>query len=336
MEDLIGIYTKIKLNINNQIIITYYTYDGILHTEEFQLLDIKRFYNIYVKKKNTFSLIPFYSSQQIIKSITFKEKNKPIYFNPYVDEHTFKKYPEFKQHMDYIFNSIEKTLKDKEKILIKYMERIENVSYDELFFTEKQKEEFTIFFKMLVKELSQYAKEKGFNTNLKLISTGATSMVYEIGDKIIKIGKPRRVPYIPYCEFLLQPIVNRIFEFDGYPIHIEITQKVSTLDNEDGFAIYSNDERFLEIVSILKRRLYKIGLKCCDLHPGNVGILLNDNKIHYDPISFYTATDEVTSIQNNNHHKILQKGNYVVIDLDSIEIEDQNKYTQYLKKIKTK
>ena len=84
---------------------------------------------------------------------------------------------------------------------------------------------------------------------------------------------------------------------------------------------------------MLKNNLKEIGLNSDDLHPGNVGILLKDNKIHFDDIFYDTSPPTTTSITNNNNYKILSRGNYVIIDLDSLEIEDEEKYNNYLESI---
>ena len=79
--------------------------------------------------------------------------------------------------------------------------------------------------------------------------------------------------------------------------------------------------------------LKSIGLKYYDFHTGNIGILLNDNKIHYDGVEIDVGNDNITSILNNNNLKILKKGNFVIIDLDSLVIKNIKKYSNYLRSI---
>lgn len=339
MDNLLDIYTKIKLRTGSSIIVTYYSNDGNKYTEEFSLFDISVLKNVpYISIRNDSGKlinISFMSPETIIESITFKGYNKPIYFNPHLStfNNPFTNYEQLKKIMENLFIKDESALTRRNKIINTYLAKYGNVLYDDLFFSKKQKEEFEVFFQMLVNELSAYAQKNNFDSNLKKVCSASTSIIYEIGDKIIKIGKPRRTPTIPYCEYILQPIINRDFEFNGYPIHIEVTQKVFALDNKDGYASESEDERFLEITSTLSTKLYSIGLTSDDLHPGNVGILLSDNKIHFESIPFDTGSDKTTSIDNNNSLRILPKGNFVIIDLDSLTIEDQEKYSNYLKTI---
>lgn len=341
MNNLIDIYTKLKLHVDNEIIITYYTNDGNKHIEEVILLDIIDFSHIVITSINKTQLtrkITFFSKENIIESISFKYSKKTIYQNPYLTTYNnpFKHFEQLQTIINHTFNIEQSTFQKRKEQIMQYLRLDTKLKYEDLFFSQKQKEEFETFFCLIVKELQAYAIKNGYEPDLKKICTGSTSIVYELGDKIIKIGKPRRHKTIPYCEFILQPILNRILEFDDYPIHLEVTQKTLVLDNQDEHAHLSEDERFQEAVSILSRNLYSIGLSSNDLHPGNIGILLKKNKIHYDEIAFDTADSNATSISNNNNFRILPKERCVIIDLDDIIIENKEKYYQYLDSISLK
>lgn len=343
MDNLLDIYTKLKLRIGCDIIVTYYRF-GKKYNNTITLLDICEFvYLLGSTKYNDLLNIDFFGSDTIIESIKVFGSSLPIYYNPYASEDIFNGFSidnnciqEIRRKMlgdEFINSNYEVVSKyiARDTLVEKYIARDSNIHYNDLFFSEKQKDEFELFFDMLIQELSRYAKKKGLDGNLKFICAGTTSLIYEIGDKIIKIGKPRRCNYIPYCEYLLQPIINRDFSFDGYPIHVEVTQKVLVLENIDGCAIHSDDERFNDIVAELSKILYSRGLSMKDLHPGNVGILLEDNKIHFDEINFDTGCEVTTSIESNNNLNILRKGRFVIIDLDCLKIDDIIKYTEYLK-----
>lgn len=339
MDNLIDVYTRLKLKIGSIINIVYYTKDGTKHTEEFYLLDIAYFSHIWVIKEETNMIdIPFISKECIIESITFKENNYPVYINTFLKQsnnyNPFDNYEQIDLFMNQKIECNQEKLKERKKHINSYLAKMEYIEYDDLFFSDKQKEEFELFFSIIIKELSEYAKANNLNSDLTHIFTGTTSIVYSLGDKIIKIGKPRRTPVIPYCEYILQPIINRTLEFDGYPIHIEITQKVYVF--EEGYTFNENTDTikyFQSMKSFLEAKLKKIGLRCDDIILENIGILLEDNKIHFPSITFDTSSSQVTSIENNNNLKILPKGKPVIIDLDCIEIEDIKKYTKYLKKI---
>ena len=270
----------------------------------------------------------------MIESIIIKNSNKPIYFNPYVNKDIFEGLYIKKGYTENIEQSLlgktNLNLEDREKFIQKYKAKESNFEYDELFFSEKQKREFTDFFELLIKDLANYCENNRLDSSLRLIGKGTTSIIYSIGDKIVKIGKPRRKSSIPYCEYLLQPIINRDFEFDGYPIHVEVTQKVLVCENiKDSWS----DEKFVAIRDELAEKLHVIGLKSTDLHPANIGVLTSENKIHFDSINFDIGNEVSTSIQNNNNLIIKGAGEFVIIDLDCLEIEDMAKYSDYLRSI---
>ena len=207
---------------------------------------------------------------------------------------------------------------------------LSDFEFDELFFLEKPKDEFIVFFELLIKELTNYCKNNGLDSSIKFVGNGMTSAVYSIGDKIIKIGIPRKNESIPYCEYLLQPIINRDFEFDGYPIHIEVTQKVLVYQDIKKYCSCSD---FSAIIDDFYEKLYSIGLASSDLHIGNIGILTSDNTIHFDLGNFDIGNDIATSIMNNNNLRVRHAGEFVIIDLDCLKIVNMTKYSKYLRSI---
>lgn len=334
MNDFIDIYTRLKMKINEKIIVSYYSSYGKRKTKEVTLLNIIEFKYIIVEDEEEVLNIPFFGIKSMIESITIKENNKQIYYNPYVNKDIFDglyiKDCQSEEIRRKVFNDEEFDFEKRDEFIRRNNAKNIKLSYNDLFLSEKQKREFTYFFEFLINELKQYCKRNGLDSKLKFINSGTTSIVYEIGDKIIKIGKPRRNKIIPYCEFLLQPIINRDFEFDGYPIHIEVTQKVNTFQNIKDIKDFSQME---SIINEFQENLHNIGLETTDLHFGNIGILNCDNHIHYDSIEFDTGNDFATSIMYNNNKRIFQKGELVLLDLDSLKIVDSVKYANYLKSI---
>lgn len=347
MDNILDIYTKIKLRIGSEVIVSYYLY-GHKITRTIILSDVCEF--IYVLGDTDYGeevKIDFFNKKIVIESIKVVGSNTPLYFNPCATKEIYDGFSipdeilfDIKRKMlgdDYINFNNENHFVDKyiarDSLIEKYLTKDSPIKYDELFFSDKQKEEFEIFFNMLVSELSNYARKNKMNDQLKFVCAGTTSLIYEIGDKIIKIGKPRRYSFIPYCECILQPIINRQFTFDGYPIHVEVTQKVLALKNKGKANEYSSNRKFNMAISEIKNFLYSIGISMRDLHPGNIGILLQDNKIHYDGIAFDIGCFDATSIQSNNNLNILKKGKFVIIDLDCLRIYDIEKYINYLREI---
>lgn len=334
MVDYVDVYTRLKMNTNKKIIITYYSSYGYKETKEVILKDVVGFKYIVVNDDIGETSIPFFGIDAMIESIIFKDSGTKIFNNPYVSKEIFDglyiKEGISENIRQRLFGGVDINLEDRENFIQRYKAKESTFDYDDLFFSEKQKQEFKTFFGLLLKELIQYCEDNGLDTTFKLIGKGTTSIIYSIGDKIIKIGKPRRKSTIPYCEYLLQPIINRDFEFDGYPIHIEVTQKVIVCENIR--ESWSN-EQFRAIRDELAERIHAIGLKSNDLHPGNIGILTDENKIHFNSIKFDIGNDFATSIQNNNNLKIKGKGEFVIIDLDCLEIEDMVKYSNYLRSL---
>lgn len=341
MDNLLDVYTRLKLRIGCKVIVELYKY-GKRYVVPMILNDVYDFLYIFgTSDIDEYVRIDFFGSNMMIKSIKVDGSSLPIYNNPYVNEGIFKNFLIDKKLGKEIMDKVLGKDYDSENfgtcgrdyLIEKYLIRDKNVKYDDLFFSDKQRLEFEEFFKMLTDELVVYAKKMNLDSEIKFVCSGKTSLVYEIGDKIIKIGKPRRCHMIPYCEYLLQPIINRDFSFDGYPIHIEVSQKVLVLENDGKSLVYSEDKQFNQIIDEIRKKLCQIGLCAKDLHPGNVGILLEDNKIHYDEIDFLVGDDCATSIESNNGLKILDKGKFVILDLDCLWISDIVKYTEYLKSI---
>jgi len=337
MSDLMDMYTRIRLLIGNEVIVTYYSSYGEKFIERFKLLEIFEFSYIYVGNDDKSTCLYFFESDMMIESIKVDDYGFPLYYNPYVNSNIYNGELIDGKCVDRIMELMFKNqiinYDEVDTKVSEYLSGRKFVEYDKLFFSLKQKEEFELFFNQLVDKLSLYAKNKGLNSELKYLSVGSSSIIYEIGDKIIKIGKIRNKGIVPYFEYLLQPIFNRIMMFDGYPIWVEVTQRVLALDNINGEAVFSEDEQFNNIVNYIENFLNMIGVYARDLHPGNVGILIEDNRIHYDGIDWDTSPEDATSILNNNNLRILEKGNFVVIDLEELAIYDMNRYTNYLKRI---
>lgn len=329
MNNLEDNYKRLKLLKGATIIVTYYTNYGKEIIKKVKLLDIYKYSYIIIEDNNKKIFLHYFNPDCIIKSIKLCNTNFYLYYNPYVNKLIFdNEYINETKFYNIRKNTLGKNNIDFDKIdkeVENYLGKYKPLEYNDLFFTKKQKNEFEAFFSLLIKDLIKNSNYK--NPQLIYLSSGTSSLVYSLGDKIIKIGKPRWKYELPYCEYLLQPIINKDFIFDGYPIHIEITEKVKVLDNE------LDTKKYTEMGKKLKKILSSIGLSAKDLHSDNIGILLKDNKIHYKSINYEVGNDNATSIIHNNNLKILKEGNIVIIDLDLIEIKDIKKYNNYLKQL---
>lgn len=330
MLDYIDIYTRLKLATEEEVEITYY-YLGTKYIEKGKLVDVNGLSSLmFIRDEEKISL-PLFGHDTIIETIKLIKIDRELYHNSLISEGVrYISDDALSDMKKKLFGTDYFHLEDRELSLNYYKDKHCLFEYDELFFSIKQRKEFNEFFALLVNDIAGYCQRNNIDASLKLIERGTTSIVYSIGDKIIKIGKPRRKKTIPYCEYLLQPIINQDYYFDGYPIHVEVTQKVITCEKAK-FAMCYHD--FLAISDKLQKNLEDIGLMSNDLTPANVGILDSDNIIHYDSIDFPTASSFVTSIENNNDLRIKSVGEYVIIDLDCIEVKDMDKYQEYLSNI---
>ena len=338
MASFLDYYTRLKLSCGRQVRVIYYQdcvkkeMIGVLY----KTLGSDRII-VFADGENEIS-IPFFRDGYIIKSIRLHGDNDYIvgdvhdlFINPYdlscissdnVEIRTII----FGEHINYecqLEKSIERD----------YYDNIAAIKYYNIFSSECQRQLFFEFLEKIIYQLTLYCTKNGLDVNLNFCGLGTTSIVYSIGNKVVKFGGRRRYSRIPYCEFLLQPIINDCSEFDGADIHVEVNQKVKK----------SSKETLYRALSYLKEKLSEIGLHLTDDKIFNIGLLESsqDNKIKYDDIFYNTANDRATSIAyNSNLH--IEHGLYsndfdggfpVILDLDDVYIEDIDKYTIYLRRI---
>ena len=180
--------------------------------------------------------------------------------------------------------------------------------------------DMTVLIESIMEELCEHEK----TDMIKYLGHGTSSLVWEIGNKIIKVGRMRHTVGIPYHHRLLQPIFIREFSLDRINFTIEVTHKARPF-------IGTSEE--INKINAVCYELFSDGLWMFDKIPNNFGILLDDNKIHYDAIGFNTGSDDASLIDYNNDHKILPEGETCLIDIDAIEICDISKYLRYLHSI---
>lgn len=209
--------------------------------------------------------------------------------------------------------------------IIKTKEKSYLINYDILFNflhlkDNRSKKQIIKLVNIIINELIEHEK----TTEIKFISDiGTTSLVWQIGTKILKIGVPRRDNTIPYHHRILQPLINQDILINNKSIHIEVTEQVETL----------NCNTIPQQVFLIIDEFEEAGLTIYDICVENFGILLKDNKIHFNQINFKTSNSVSSCIQYNNSNYILPSGELVLLDLDMLEITDIDKYVCYLKKI---
>ena len=160
------------------------------------------------------------------------------------------------------------------------------------------------FFKELVNELLK--NEKIDYGNIEFIAEGTSSRVFEIGNKILKVGIPKETFKIRNNKLFLQPLYRkeiRSIYNNASLICIEITEKVDTknITDDDVYYIY--------------KTLRDEGLIWLDHTKDNVGRLIRDNKIYFDGINY---VDKKSTDYTTDNYEILPKGSLVLIDNDCI------------------
>ena len=162
----------------------------------------------------------------------------------------------------------------------------------------------------IVKELSEN-ENIDYNDICLLSKNGAYSIVYQIGDKVLKIGRRREVFTKKNNKRFLQPLYrDEILDKDelDFLFCIEITERVDTtnITKEDVYQIY--------------KELRSQGLIWTDCKEDNIGRLLKDNKVYFRGID---KVDKVATGYLNDIDEILKKGDLVIIDNDYIYDEEE-------------
>lgn len=136
---------------------------------------------------------------------------------------------------------------------------------------------------------------------------GGFSQVYQIGDKVLKIGIPRETYNMPNHKRLLQPLIrtNFIDEEQNRPIAcVEIQDKVSLSDNitkEELYGIY--------------KELRESGIMWTDAKPPQVGRLISNNVPSLNGEDMYVDPNSV-GFTNGKNEDELSAGEWVIIDTD--------------------
>ena len=141
---------------------------------------------------------------------------------------------------------------------------------------------------------------------------GTYSKLYEIGEKVLKIGKPRETYNIPNHPRILQPLTrtNLIDERDGNKIFAcaEISDRVDKLSEED-----MQVEKLYQVY----KELRDDGIIWTDARFSNVGKLrrrnipkLNGEEMDVDPVA--------VGMDKEIKGRVLEVGEWVVIDTDFI------------------
>lgn len=172
--------------------------------------------------------------------------------------------------------------------------------------------------------------------DIERIGRGGYSKVYQIGEKVLKIGKPRETYKIPNHPRILQPLTrtNLIDERHDNKAFgcIEISDRVDMLCNskEQEQALEGNEEAVEKLYQIYKE-LRDDGIIWTDVRFANVGKLRKRNVPELDGEEM-DVDPEAVGMDKSVKGKVLEVGEWVIIDTDYIGREEDNKSIAYSKK----
>lgn len=172
--------------------------------------------------------------------------------------------------------------------------------------------------------------------DIERIGRGGYSKVYQIGEKVLKIGKPRETYKIPNHPRILQPLTrtNLIDERDNNKIFgcIEVSDRVDLLcsSKEQEQELADNEEAVEKLYQIYKE-LSDDGIIWTDVRFANVGKLRKRNVPKLDGEEM-DVDPEAVGMDKSVKGKVLEVGEWVIIDTDYIWREDDDKSMAYSKK----
>ena len=164
--------------------------------------------------------------------------------------------------------------------------------------------------KMVFKEVSENENVKF--SDIKRIGRGGYTDVYQVGEKVIKVGRGRGQERFPNNPYIITPLLRKDFGFYSGKryenAYIEVTERADILTDEE----VSEEELYM-----LYSRMREIGLEWMDIEARNVGLLRRDNRIYWN--EEINPSDEVLGLAPKVGAGVhLKKGDLVIIDADFI------------------
>ena len=186
----------------------------------------------------------------------------------------------------------------------KYLEHYIVSTLSDNYAIKAWKEDYFDIVFMIIDEVRKN-ENVGFS-DIDRISMGGFSSVYNVGNKVIKIGTRMNYTFTdnPY---IVKPLLRR--SFGG--IVVEVTEKVDTnihVDENQLYEMYSN--------------LRDMGLIWTDIKSANIGRLLKDNKYYWN--SELSDSSKARGLNEKVGEVELKKGDLVLLDADWIFTEGSN------------
>lgn len=159
-------------------------------------------------------------------------------------------------------------------------------------------------------------KENVRMLDIKLIGLGGYSRTYQIGEEVLKIGDLRATHKIPNHRRILQPLIRMNLRDEKNNNKqfacVEVANRVDELTEEE-----QSKEKLYQIYKELRDN----GIIWTDAKFQNVGKLRSKNVATLDGEEI-TSDPEATGLQGNIDEKVLESGEWVVIDTDYIYDEN--------------
>lgn len=178
----------------------------------------------------------------------------------------------------------------------------------------QDKEDYNNLLEIIVRLVDEVLEHENLSYfNIRKKQSGHYSEVIEIGSKIIKLGKNRRMYEIPYDKRILIPLVRiDLSKFSKIQAVLEVTEKV------DCETKISDEELYLIYKDLRERKIL-----CTDMRVENIGILLHENLPYW---KHSICMDNINKgIYDTYSDSSLTIGDKVILDLDYIYKENAKK-----------
>ena len=153
--------------------------------------------------------------------------------------------------------------------------------------------------------------------NIRKLGEGSYSVVYGIGDRVIKIGRDRGIWEIPDNPYIVTPIIREridVSEDEISPhLYVEVTKKVNPITETE--LTPDLEEELYEIYA----KLREMGIIWADVKYENVGRLIEEQNPHF-------ASSEFLSLDPSKLTKEIKarkKGSLVILDIDLLMTEEE-------------
>lgn len=175
---------------------------------------------------------------------------------------------------------------------------------------------------MLIEDIMKH--ENVLYNEIKKAGKGASSCNLKIGGYILKIGRTRSTPKMINHHRILQPVIRREIPTENgeEKLFIEVQNEV-----EADWQKKIKAEEVMKVMYQIYKEIREAGLVWTDVRISNVGRLKKPNKVNFKTKTHegekeIEPDEEATGLKGKTK-KILQAGEYVIIDTEHIYEENE-------------